>query len=660
MRNKYNAEGYQKGYISYSLYQAFIDYKEANEWYRQSKYAQELEGQTLKKQKEENVVSMLQNVASESDNRRGARIRGRAGEHIGNIVNYDRNGTNVTAANRAFAQTMGHYTSVSDIENDIMNATEDYADYYDQYQKQKEIFTREYNNGNISEGSDRWYEMLDIIEAARQGMDNCIQSVEELKVEMRNLEWQKFDDMMESVKRLNSEFEYFQGLIANETFFDEDNKGHITRYGMASSLLHKEAYQTDLSEALRYRDELDKINAQIALGVKNGGLDGSSKEVIDRQRQLTDAIRESVNAAEAEKQALIDLVRQGYEAQLSALNKSISKYKDLKDAEKEAYDYQKDIADQTKNITNLQKQLAAFEGNTSEESVATVQKLQAELEQAESDLQDKQYEKYLSDAQDMLDDLSNNFQEWIEYYMKDRDQVFDDMLNELRGISSHLGDNLGTLYRNSKDTVNLLKNVESDYFADSGETLSTLSDSTKVALTDIKNDNTNLNEKVVDSIEEGFDKVVGKQEWRETTEKQVNKHGFASGSKRILSDQLAWTQENGTEAIYRKSDGAILTPLGAGDMVFTHAMTEKLWDLASMNIPDMIKHSFAQPVIQNQQDVVMSPNTNIQMNITLPNVKNYDEFKQAMLNDKQFQNGVQAMTLGAAMGQNSLSKLKYS
>ena len=655
------ADGYQKGYISYTLYKSFIDYKEANEWYRQSKYAQELEAQTLKKQKAQNSVKMLQNIATEHERRRATRTRGRAGENIRGITGYNRNGTNATAANRSFAQTMGHYTNVADIEDDIMTATENYADAYQEYQKLKDKFAEQYKAGAFEEGSDEWHEQLDIIENARQNMDGFVQSIEELKVEMRDLEWQKFDDMMASIKRLNAEYEYFQGLIANETFFDEDNRGHITRYGMAAGLLHKEAYQTDLSEALKYRDELIELNAQIEAGIKNGGLDGTSKDVIERQRQLTDAIRESVNAAESEKQALIDLVRQGYEAQLSALNKSISKYKDLKDAEKEAYDYQKDITEQTKNITNLQKQLAAFEGNTSEESIATVQKLQADLEQAESDLQDKQYEKYLSDAQDMLDDLSNNFQEWIEYYMKDRDQVFDDMLEELRGISSHLGDNLGTLYRNSKDTMDLLKGVETNYFGDkSNETLQTLSNDVKIGLMDIKNDKTNLNDKVVSGIEEGFEKVVNKQEWRESTEKQINKKGYASGSKKILSDQLAWTQENGTEAIYRKSDGAILTPLGAGDMVFTHAMTEQLWELANMNIPNMIKDSFAQPVVQNQQDVVMSPNTNIQMNITLPNVKNYDEFKQAMLNDKQFQNGIQAMTLGAAMGHNSLSKLKYS
>ncbi len=39
-------------------------------------------------------------------------------------------------------------------------------------------------------------------------------------------------------------------------------------------------------------------------------------------------------------------------------------------------------------------------------------------------------------------------------------------------------------------------------------------------------------------------------------------------------DQLAWTQEKGDEIILRKSDGAMLTPLAQGDMVFVRAMKE--------------------------------------------------------------------------------------
>lgn len=60
--------------------------------------------------------------------------------------------------------------------------------------------------------------------------------------------------------------------------------------------------------------------------------------------------------------------------------------------------------------------------------------------------------------------------------------------------------------------------------------------------------------------------------------------GYASGSKNIPNDQIAWTQENGEEAIIRrKSDGAILTRLGKGDMVLPANATSNLWDWASIN-----------------------------------------------------------------------------
>ena len=58
---------------------------------------------------------------------------------------------------------------------------------------------------------------------------------------------------------------------------------------------------------------------------------------------------------------------------------------------------------------------------------------------------------------------------------------------------------------------------------------------------------------------------------------------YKSGSKNIPYDQLAWTQDGGGEMIYRSTDGAILTPLGKGDKVFTNQMSENLWELAKMN-----------------------------------------------------------------------------
>ena len=60
-------------------------------------------------------------------------------------------------------------------------------------------------------------------------------------------------------------------------------------------------------------------------------------------------------------------------------------------------------------------------------------------------------------------------------------------------------------------------------------------------------------------------------------------NGYEKGSEHIDKSQLAWTQENKRELIYRAADGALLTELNPGDKVFTNEMTENLWKMAQMN-----------------------------------------------------------------------------
>lgn len=63
---------------------------------------------------------------------------------------------------------------------------------------------------------------------------------------------------------------------------------------------------------------------------------------------------------------------------------------------------------------------------------------------------------------------------------------------------------------------------------------------------------------------------------------------YASGSRRVGKNKLAWTQEQGQEEwIIRRSDGAILTPLQSGDGVLPPDITSKLWALAEGKMPTM-------------------------------------------------------------------------
>lgn len=80
----------------------------------------------------------------------------------------------------------------------------------------------------------------------------------------------------------------------------------------------------------------------------------------------------------------------------------------------------------------------------------------------------------------------------------------------------------------------------------------------------------------------------------------------ANGSKRISHDELAWTQEKGSEIIISPSSGAILTPLKAGDAVIPADMTSNLWAWGSFN-----PQEFAAKLLENSN---MNTSGNVQAN----------------------------------------------
>ena len=133
--------------------------------------------------------------------------------------------------------------------------------------------------------------------------------------------------------------------------------------------------------------------------------------------------------------------------------------------------------------------------------------------------------------------------------------------------------------------------------------------------------------------------------------------GYASGVRRLRDDELAWTQENGLEAIIRPSDGAILTPLAKNDSVLNAGATQNIWDMAN-NPMKFIKDNLSFPVNVSSTnggtfDIQQS------MAITLPNVKNYQEFVTALQHDKKFEQMLQDMTVNQLTGGSTLAKYKY-
>ena len=544
--------------------------------------------------------------------------------------------------------------------------------------------------GSIKKGSDEWYEMVSAINEVTNAIDESIQSIKQYQNALRQLKWDTFDKSLETVKRINSEADYYIDLLSHKDMTDKDT-GNFTEYGIATIGLHKTNYDNYIAQAEAYQSEYDKIMKQI----EKGELSASDENVIQRLRDLQDAHREAKKSAEDELESINDLVKQGYEAQTDALSKLIEKYKKLKDSELEAYRYQKEIAEKTKQIASLQKQLTAYTGNNSEESRATIQKLKVELENAKSDLKDTQYEKFISDTEDMLDDLMSDYQEFIDEKINDTNTILDSIkellggndgiIATLKSLDSSLTNttkdqidssttNGGDGGQGAKDYVNNTVTNDRNTINSSHKTgllrptavgtitLDNSLESKKKNTTSIDDKLKNEKKAVKDAINSGKSrskkltdkenkehadlwKYIVKNYGRTPTNKMYKKlggilgvktddtvtskqktailnrmkfNGYKKGSEHIDKSQLAWTQENKRELIYRAADGALLTELNPGDKVFTNEMTENLWELAKTNpsllysstnfvpkLPDIAKSAGTSTIVE-VGDIVMN------------------------------------------------------
>ncbi|MDE7062491.1 MAG: hypothetical protein K2O73_04520, partial [Lachnospiraceae bacterium] len=114
-------------------------------------------------------------------------------------------------------------------------------------------------------------------------------------------------------------------------------------------------------------------------------------------------------------------------------------------------------------------------------------------------------------------------------------------------------------------------------------------------------------------------------------------------------------------------DGALLTPLGKGDMVFTNEMTQRLWDLSKL---PPVRPSL--PPIPTLQDVYLPVPEDIQFrgagdavfngatfHIEMSGVNDPEQFAQeltkALSTDRRVKRVLVDETIGRALGKNSLT-----
>ena len=635
-------------------------------------------------------------------------------------------------------------------------------------EQERDALTKALNSaiasGKIEAESEDWYSMQSAIDDCTSSIYDAKKALVEYDNAIRQINWDAFDRTRDDVSNLIDETQFLVDLLKDEDITDDN--GNMNDNGKAAQALIAQKYQLYLNQAKAYKDEILKINEELTN-------DPYDKELLDRKQELIKAQQEAINSSISEKDALKDLVQEGYDTFLDKLDEVIQKYKDLMNQQKDAYDYEKSIAEKTNALNALEKQYSAVQGDNSEEGKKNIQQLKDQINTAKDDLKDTEYEKLLSDGQAILDEFIDNAKNWLDQRIDEFDITMQEIIDQsnenasnisqtitdtaenygyklsesmsniwstnasniTNGINSVLGDfsnkfvegnnainkvcgdinaAVQGLLKNSNDEAQRVAdeiarqqaeqnaNTDGGYSdgggsSDSGDDWSDNWDNSDSGSSnnggsdgvnwiyspdDFPKDELDISSSIVDRIKwhdydssfsarAGYYEQMGNDDpYYGTSEQNIQmleymkSHGLKKGSKSAHGG-LTLTDEDGlgSEVIFSKKYGT-LRKLDAGDMVFNADQVEKLWNLSKgittpnmymdnlgVKLPDVpnISNNLANKVDVEFGDVTLS----------LPNVKNYEDFMKQMVSDKRFLKAVQEGTLGQVLGRNSLNKLTF-
>lgn len=331
------------------------------------------------------------------------------------------------------AETKGYIVSVKYYQ--LLMANE--RDNIKQLQKQKiELETSMENalkNGAIKRGSEEWNNMSEEIRNVTSEIEQGNSALVEYAKNIQNIKWETFDFIQERVSNLSTETQFLINLLSNSELYTD--KGQFTSEGKSVAGLHAVDYNTYMSQADDYAQEMQKINAELAK-------DPANIELEKRRDELFKLQQESIMAAEDEKQAIVDMVKEGIELELSSLQDLIDAHNEALDSAKDLYDYQNKVKEQTSEISSLQKQLQAYSGDTSEETRTTIQKLQVSLADAEQSLEETQYDKYISDSKKMMDSLYLDYETTLNKRLDNIDGLISDIITSVNNSQVEIASTL--------------------------------------------------------------------------------------------------------------------------------------------------------------------------------------------------------------------------
>lgn len=336
----------------------------------------------------------------------------------------------------------------------------------------QDVLDTEVKAGNIVIGDERWYEMVDAIYEVDAAIVECTSDLESYQNAINDIYWDNFDQLISRLDYLKDET---QGLIdlmdsddmithGEDRSYSEGGKKYWTAddvewtdEGLASLGLYAQQMEIAEYKSRQYAEAIDDLNKDYQDGKY------SENEYLEKLNELTSAQYDSIESYYDAQDAIkdlteqrVDAIKEGIEKEIDAYEELIEKQKEELDAEKDLHDFQKSTMEQQKNIADIERQLAALANDNSISAAAKRKRLEAELAEAQYELEESYYDRSVTDRQNALDQELESFQTQKDAEMTKWDEY-------LENVEVVISESLGLIQANASGIYDTLMGKADEY-----------------------------------------------------------------------------------------------------------------------------------------------------------------------------------------------------
>lgn len=331
----------------------------------------------------------------------------------------------------------------------------------------------------IGPNDEEWVQAQADIRAVEAAIWDSEKAMAQFNKTIQEMETEKFEEFIKRIGDVVDELENVYDILSDEDVATED--GAWTAEGITSLGLMVQKMEIAQKQIQEYQKEIDKLTDSYKAG------EISEQDYNDRLVELKNSQWDAVDAYESAKDAIVDINEARIDMIEEGINKEIEAYEeliDLKkkelDSERDLFEFRKNIKNQTKDIASLERRIAAMSGSTDAATIAERTKLEAQLREAQENLDDTYYSHAMDSQSSAFDDeqeayvtSKEDYVEMLRETLKDVEQVVTDtmtqvlinadtVLGELNGVSSEYGitlsDSLTTPWINAASQAEAFKN----------------------------------------------------------------------------------------------------------------------------------------------------------------------------------------------------------